>query len=122
MPTQRHLLPATPALLAAAALCFTAPPAAAVGDCTPSATWPANQATAAAQVVDLVNQHRTGMGLLPLGVSPTLTASSVWKARHMAQYRYMAHDDPAPPVARSAPDRATACGYQPYAWGWGENI
>ena len=38
----------------------------------------------------------------------------------MAMYRYMAHDDPAPPVARSIADRITACGYA--GAGWGENI
>jgi hypothetical protein len=37
----------------------------------------------------------------------------------MATYRYMAHDDPAPPVARSAGERIAACGY---SGGWGENI
>ena len=37
----------------------------------------------------------------------------------MAAYGYMAHADPAPPVARSAAERLQACGY---AAGWGENI
>ena len=37
----------------------------------------------------------------------------------MATYGYMAHDDPAPPVARTAGDRIAACGY---GGGWGENI
>ena len=67
----------------------------------------------------LVNQHRTALGLRALKVSPTLSASAVWKARHMATYGYMGHDDPAPPVARTAADRIAACGYQ---GGWGENI
>src|SRR5581483_9122401 len=48
-----------------------------------------------------------------------LTASAVWKARHMANYNYFGHDDPAPPVARTAADRVATCGY-PY--GFGENI
>ncbi len=38
----------------------------------------------------------------------------------MAEYGYMAHDDPAPPVSRSTGDRITACGYA--GGGWGENI
>ena len=37
----------------------------------------------------------------------------------MAAYNYMAHDDPAPPVARSFFDRVAACGYR---GGAGENI
>jgi chitodextrinase len=38
----------------------------------------------------------------------------------MAGYGYFAHDDPAPPVARSAYQRVTDCGYAG-SW-WGENI
>jgi hypothetical protein len=71
-------------------------------------------------VLTLINQHRAAMGLGQLVISPSLSASAVWKARHMAAYNYMAHDDPAPPVARSAGDRISTCGY-PSA-GWGENI
>ena len=67
----------------------------------------------------LVNQHRAMLGLRTLKVSPSLSASAVWKARHMATYAYMGHDDPAPPVARTAGDRIVACGY---GGGWGENI
>ena len=91
-----------------------------MGGCTPAANFRPENAAFAAQVIQLVNQHRTAMGLKALAVSPTLTASAVWKARHMATYGYMAHDDIAPPVARSAGDRIAACGY-PSA-GWGENI
>ena len=68
----------------------------------------------------LVNVHRAGLGLKALAVSPSLTASATWKAQHMATYNYMAHQDIAPPIARSAADRIAACGY-PSA-GWGENI
>jgi uncharacterized protein YkwD len=118
-------LPRRPLLLLAA-LCAAAatavPPtaAAAVGDCTPSAAWPANRADLAAQVVDLVNSHRAGLGMQPLVVSPTLTAAATWKARHMAAYDYMDHDDPAPPVARTTGERLADCGYPLAAWG--ENI
>ena len=66
----------------------------------PDAAWPANNTGFANQVVALVNQHRAALGLVQLKVSPTLTASAVWKARHMAYYSYMQHDDPAPPVSR----------------------
>jgi hypothetical protein len=93
---------------------------AAEGDCTPSATWPADRADLAAQVVDLVNAHRAGLGLQPLLVSPTLAAAATWKAQHMAAYGYMDHDDPAPPVARTAGERLADCGYPLAAWG--ENI
>lgn len=92
----------------------------AIGDCAPEAGWPAERADAQ-QLVQLVNQHRAGLSppAAPLGSSPALTASAAWKARHMARYGYMAHDDPAPPVARSFFDRIQACGFFGSA---GENI
>jgi uncharacterized protein YkwD len=118
---RRQVLAMTAAACAVAAAVVPSPsPAGGVGGCTPAANFrPANDALAA-DVVRLVNAHRTGMGLKALAVSPTLTASATWKARHMATYDYMAHQDIAPPVARSAGDRIAACGY-PSA-GWGENI
>lgn len=91
-----------------------------MGDCTPSPSWPAAQADLATQVVALVNAHRAALGLQPLALSPTLTAAATWKARHMAQYGYMDHDDPGPPLARTADERIAACGYT--AGAWGENI
>jgi uncharacterized protein YkwD/chitodextrinase len=94
--------------------------AAGVGDCNADAAWPANNQSFADQVVALVNQHRAAMGLVQLKVSPTLTAAAVWKARHMAQYSYMQHDDPAPPIARLWYQRVQACGYT--GGGMGENI
>jgi uncharacterized protein YkwD len=94
-------------------------PAAVAGDCTPRANFRPASAAFADQVIRLVNEHRAALGLRTLKVSPALTASAVWKARHMATYRYMAHDDPGPPAARSAGDRIVACGYN---GGWGENI
>jgi uncharacterized protein YkwD len=98
------------------------PPAAsaAIGDCTSDAAWPAARPDLAAQVVELINAHRAQIGLRPLSVSPTLTAAATWKARHMAAFSYLTHDDPGPPLGRSAGDRLTACGY-PQAT-WGENI
>jgi Cysteine-rich secretory protein family len=56
----------------------------------------------------------------PSAVSGSLASSADWKARHMAQYGYMQHSDPAPPVARSVGQRLEACGYKSGAWG--ENI
>ena len=82
-----------------------------VGDCAPGADWGALNASYADQVLALVNQHRTAMGLTALAVSPTLTKSASWKSLHMAHYRYMTHDDPGPPAARTTDDRLQACGY-----------
>ena len=82
--------------------------------------WGTNRADLAAQVVSLINQYRASMGLSQLAVSSTLTASSTWKSLHMAAYGYFAHDDPAPPVARSAYQRAKDCGFA--GTYWGENI
>jgi uncharacterized protein YkwD len=92
---------------------------AAVGTCTPGSDWPAARPDLAAGILSLVNAHRTAMGLSALKTSATLTASATWKARHMARYLYMGHDDPAPPVARSWADRIAACGYPGAA---GENL
>jgi uncharacterized protein YkwD len=99
----------------------TKPVAAAIqtGDCTQASSWPANNGSLDSQVMSLINQHRASLGLGQLVTSPTLTASAVWKARQMAQYGYFSHDDVAPPVARTAGDRISTCGYH---YSWGENI
>ncbi len=117
-----HLPPIPLAALLCAATLVVVPPAAAaaVGDCTPVSSWPAARSDLAAQVVTLVNAHRAQLRLQPLAVSPTLTAAATWKARHMAAYGYMDHDDPAPPTARTPGERIAACGYPGAAWG--ENI
>ena len=99
---------------------LTAALGAGVGDCAQDDAWPAARQDYADQVVALVNAHRATLGLAPLEVSPTLTASAVWKARHMTYYRYFTHDDPAPPVDRTWRDRIRACGYA--ADSMGENI
>ena len=93
-----------------------------VGDCTPGSDWGTPRQDFAARVVDLVNQHRASKGLSQLTVSTTLTNASIWKSRHMARYLYMAHNDPAPPVARTTSERLAACGYPSTTTGWGENI
>jgi uncharacterized protein YkwD len=111
-------------VLAAAAFALVRPATApaAVGGCTPAAEWGTLDTSFASQVVALVNQHRQAMGLAPLGISPTLTASADWKSLHMAYYAYLAHDDPAPPISRTVSDRLAACGYPIGTVGWGENI
>ena len=103
------------------ALVAAAPSAAlAVGDCSPATEWPGSDVGSAARVVELVNEHRSQLGLALLQVSGSLASSADWKARHMARYGYMQHSDPAPPVARSVGQRLEACGYTSGAWG--ENI
>jgi uncharacterized protein YkwD len=112
------------AIFAAVVAAATSPPnaAAVVGNCTPGSDWGTSRPDLASDVVTRINAHRTSMGLVALKVSPTLTNAAVWKARHMARYSYMTHDDPAPPIARTVPDRLEACGYPSRTTGWGENI
>ena len=98
------------ALLAAVAA-VTVPRATAVTNCTPTSSWGTNRADLASQVVSLINQYRASIGRSQLSVSSTLTASSTWKSLHMAGNGYFAHDDPAPPVARGAYQRAKDCGF-----------
>ena len=95
------------ALLSAAAVAGTPAAAIAAGDCVPAPSWPVDRADLAAQVVTLVNAHRAQLGLVPLVVSPTLTAAAEWKARDMAAYGYLDHNDPAPD-ARTADERVAA--------------
>jgi uncharacterized protein YkwD len=114
------------ALVTAASLAFSlgsaAPAYAVVGNCTPGSDWGTINASFESQVLTLVNQHRTAMGLPVLTTSPALTNAARWKSLHMAYYGYMQHDDPAPPVARSVSDRLAACGYPIGSVSWGENI
>lgn len=117
----RHALSSFALLIVVSLLAPASAGAAPVGDCQAGSGWPAPLQSAAAEVVERVNAHRTGRGLTALAVSPTLTAAAEWKARHMAQYGYMQHDDPAPPVARTPFERMHACGYPEQALA-GENI
>jgi uncharacterized protein YkwD/chitodextrinase len=110
------------ALCAAVLVPLAAVPAGAVGDCTPQSSWGTLDRTFAQQVLTLVNQHRAARGLAQLQSSPSLTAAAEWKSLHMAGYGYFAHNDPAPPVARSVGERLAACGYPASSSGWGENI
>jgi uncharacterized protein YkwD len=114
------LVPAVAAALVVAVLAIGSQSADAVTNCSPSASWGKNRPDLAAQVVTLVNRHRASKGLSQLAILPSLTASSGWKSLHLAGNHYFAHDDPAPPVARSAYQRARDCGFNGNAWG--ENI
>lgn len=116
------LVAATIAVLPSSVPGTAAPARAAVGDCTPGSDWGTLRQDLTARVLELVNQHRAARGLTQLSVSTTLTNAAIWKSRHMAKYVYMAHADPAPPVARSVSDRLLACGYPVTSAGWGENI
>lgn len=90
------------------------------GDITPDPSWPPASTDAAGRVVVLVNQHRATIAAPPLGDQAQLQVAAAWKAQHMAFYRYMAHDDPAPPLARSWAARVRDAGYtQGYM---GENV
>lgn len=108
------------ALAAVVALvALVAPPAAASGSCQPDPAWAETRTAWATEVLALTNEHRVSLGLGPLAPSSSLTAAATWKAAHMAGFEYMAHDDPAPPVARSWDQRIRDCGYSS---GAGENI
>ncbi len=120
LPTQLPLRLAIALALAAWVLTISGAPAAVLANCSPEGSWGTNRPDLASQVVELVNQHRATKGLGALSVSSPLQASSTWKSLHLAHYGYFAHDDPAPPVARSASTRAGDCGYSGSRWG--ENI
>lgn len=121
MTSSRTRVPALLALLAALVLLAGQPAAAAVvGDCAPATSWPQSQPDLAAEVVQLVNAHRASRGLAPLTVTASLTRSADWKARHMAAFRYFAHNDQAPPAARTVGQRLAACGYG--GGTYGENL
>ncbi len=119
LPSRLPIPLAALAALVALVLVPVATPAPTTAQCTPAASWGTNRPDLAAQVVSLINRHRAEIGLRPLGISTSLTASSTWKSMHMAGAGYFAHDDPAP-VSRSAFQRARACGFDGNAWG--ENI
>ncbi|HVF53987.1 MAG TPA: CAP domain-containing protein [Actinomycetota bacterium] len=79
--------------------------------CAPDAAWPEVHAEFGAEILRLTNQHRASIGAPPLTVSPALQRGADWKARHMAAYDYMTHNDPAPPIERGTFDRFRDCGY-----------
>ncbi len=92
------------------------------GNCLRGSNWPAPGHRLADELVELVNAHRRRLKRPALRVSPALTRSASWKAAHMARYRYLRHDDPAPPAARGVGERLLACGYPANRAAWGENI
>ncbi len=87
--------------------------------CTPDVAWPALDQALSDEILRLTNEHRRSIGAGPLAIDPSLQRAAVWKARHMAQFKYMKHEDPAPPLARSLQQRAVDCGF---TGGAAENI
>jgi uncharacterized protein YkwD len=99
---------------------ITASRAAGAPTCDRPPGWGTNRADLASRVIALVNGFRSERGLRRLALSRRLVASSQWKSLHMAAYGTFAHTDRAPPVSRSANQRALDCGYG--GTSWGENI
>jgi uncharacterized protein YkwD len=83
----------------------------ALGLCAPGADWGTVDRSAGDRFLALLNAHRSRLGTPPLAANPALTAASVWKSMHMAEYDYLDHNDPPPPEARTAFQRGVECGY-----------
>src|SRR4051812_20161926 len=92
----RRLLALAAAFVAAIALPAAAPGRAAAATCDADGAGRAGDAASAPRVVALVTPPRASARLAPLAVSPALSKGATWKARHMAAFGYMAHDDPTP--------------------------
>lgn len=88
--------------------------------CTPEASWPELRTDWTQELLHLTNEHRASRGLGTLARSDELERGAHWKARHMAEYTYLQHDDPAPPVERTTTQRFDDCGYTGSMWA--ENI
>lgn len=74
-------------------------------------SWPQPLKVLESAIIDLVNLHRTGLGLHSMGTMFTLTNSAEWKASNEANYMYFDHDDEPPPVTRTWIDRILSFGY-----------
>jgi uncharacterized protein YkwD len=94
------------------------PGALAAGGCTALNSWGKATPNFERQVLVLVNQHRTAMGLRPLQRSASLTRAARWKSKHMARFRYFEHSDPS---GRSPFQRIADCGFK-RRLATGENI
>ena len=90
---------------------------AATGACTPSASWGTPNGGLAGEVVSLINQHRTGMGLAALSIDGSLADGANWKSMNMSSTGVLSHYDV---DGRSPPARLAACGYANPTFG--ENI
>ena len=98
------------------------PSTATAATCSYGAGWGTPNASEAAQVVSLVNQHRAGLGLTQLGTASVLARAAEWKSGHMAARGYFSHEDQGILVdgaPRTFGARARDCGVP---GGTGENI
>lgn len=120
-PTGRRLATLVVSLSVVLGSMMLAPaPAQAAGlGCVVDPGWATMKNAWATEVTALTNAHRATLGLPALVPSNPLTDAAEWKAAHMANYGYMSHDDPAPPVDRPWDERIEDCGY---THGMGENI
>ena len=84
--------------------------------CTPQASWGTSDGSLAGQIISLVNQHRSSLGLSQLQSNQGLSDSANWKSLNMAGLGYFGHVDL---DGRSPSARAAACGY---SGDFGENI
>ena len=109
----------TASVLVGSSVLAAAPAQAAGLGCEVDSGWATMNDAWATEVIALTNAHRATLGLAPLVQSRSLTEAAEWKAAHMANFGYMAHDDPAPPVGRTWDERIEDCGYY---YGMGENI
>lgn len=90
-----------------------------VNESEPDSAWGTRNEAWEGEVLWLVNEHRESKGLKPLEYDYAVGNCAGWKALHMAGYRYMNHNDPAPPIERSIASRFNTFGI---IGSWGENI
>lgn len=89
------------------------------GSYTPDPLWGDRSKTFEDEIFTLVNKYRSAKGIHALQKHTQLNNCAGWKSLHMTNYKYMAHDDPAPPIERSCSTRFATFGYN---YSWGENI
>jgi uncharacterized protein YkwD len=104
-----YFLPGLAALLlvlSASAILSSAIPSVSAGpDCNADPALDSEEAG----LLRRINDYRADHGLTPLVVSTSLSRSAAWKAQHMADLDYLAHDDPG--TGRGWPQRIQDCGY-----------
>ena len=89
------------------------------GNVNPDPLWGERSKNFEDEIFTLVNKHREAKGIHVLLSQTQLERCAGWKSLHMTNFEYMAHDDPAPPIARSCAGRIADFGY---TYSWGENI
>jgi uncharacterized protein YkwD len=71
------------------------------------------------RLLQLINNYRTQYGVTQLVFSNALNRSAAWKAQHVADNGYFAHDDT--PISRTWQQRMRDCGYTANTY-LGENL